>query len=50
MAYEMMTKAGVPCLISQYRYSMFDREVEAETCLLYTSIKAPGGPLSAAIP
>ena len=31
MAYEMMTKAGVPCLISQYRYSMFDREVEAET-------------------
>ena len=31
MAYEMMAKAGVPCLISQYRYSMFDREVEAET-------------------
>ena len=31
IAYEMMAKAGVPCLISQYRYSMFDREVEAET-------------------
>ena len=31
IAYEMMTKAGVPCLISQYRYSMFDRAVEAET-------------------
>lgn len=30
IAYEMMAKAGVPCLISQYRYSMFDREVEAE--------------------
>ena len=29
-AYEMMAKAGVPCLISQYRYSMFDRAVEAE--------------------
>lgn len=29
IAYEMMTKAGVPCLISQYRYSMFDRAVEA---------------------
>ncbi len=31
IAYEMMAKAGVPCLISQYRYSMFDRAVEAET-------------------
>ena len=31
IAYEMMTKAGVPCLISQYRYSMFDRAVEAES-------------------
>lgn len=30
IAYEMMSKAGVPCLISQYRYSMFDRAVEAE--------------------
>ena len=30
-AYEMMAKAGVPCLISQYRYSMFDRAVEAES-------------------
>ena len=29
-AYEMMAKAGVSCLISQYRYSMFDRAVEAE--------------------
>ena len=31
IAYEMMEKAGVPCLISQYRYSMFDRAVEAES-------------------
>ena len=31
VAYEMMAKAGVPCLISQYRYSMFDRAVEAES-------------------
>ena len=30
-AYEMMTKAGVPCLISQYRYSMFERTIESET-------------------
>ena len=31
IAYEMLAKAGVPCLISQYRYSMFDRAVEAES-------------------
>ena len=30
-AYEMMQKAGIPCLISQYRYSMFERSIEAET-------------------
>ena len=30
-AYEMMKAAGVPCLISQYRYSMFDRAIEPET-------------------
>ena len=30
IAYEMLAKAGVPCLISQYRDSMFDRAVEAE--------------------
>ena len=30
-AYEMMKAAGVPCLISQYRYSMFERTIEAET-------------------
>ena len=30
-AYEMMKAAGVPCLISQYRYSMFDRLIEPET-------------------
>ncbi|MDE5677424.1 MAG: aldo/keto reductase [Phocaeicola sp.] len=30
VAYEMLHDAGVPCLISQYRYSMFDRAVEAE--------------------
>lgn len=33
-AYEMMKSAGVPCLISQYRYSMFDREVEAASLAL----------------
>lgn len=27
----MLKSAGVPCLISQYRYSMFDRAVEAES-------------------
>ena len=27
----MMKAAGVPCLISQYRYSMFERTIEAET-------------------
>lgn len=31
LAYELMAKAGVPCLISQYRYSMFDRAIESET-------------------
>ena len=31
IAYEMLAKAGVPCLISQYRYSMFDRAVETES-------------------
>lgn len=34
IAYEMLAKAGVPCLISQYRYSMFDRAVEAENLSL----------------
>lgn len=34
IAYEMLAKAGVPCLISQYRYSMFDRAVEAENLAL----------------
>lgn len=29
-AYVMLREAGVPCLLSQYRYSMFDRAVEAE--------------------
>ena len=33
-AYEFLEKAGVPCLVSQYRYSMFDREVETETLAL----------------
>lgn len=31
MAYEILKSAGVPCVISQYRYSMFDRAVEAES-------------------
>lgn len=30
IAYDMLAQAGVPCLISQYRYSMFERTVEAE--------------------
>lgn len=34
VAYEMLAKAGVPCLISQYRYSMFDRAVEADSLSL----------------
>ena len=34
IAYEMMKAAGVPCLISQYKYNMFDRTIEAETLQL----------------
>lgn len=30
-AYEMLKTAGVPCLVSQYRYNMFERAIEAET-------------------
>ncbi len=30
LAYEIMAKAGVPCLISQYRYNMFERTIEKE--------------------
>jgi L-glyceraldehyde 3-phosphate reductase len=30
-AYEILTGAGVPCLISQHKYSMFVRDVEDET-------------------
>lgn len=29
--YSMLRAEGVPCLVSQYRYSMFDRAVEAES-------------------
>ena len=36
IAYEILAKAGVPCLISQYRYSMFERTVEAESIPLAT--------------
>ena len=35
-AYEMLEKAGIPCMISQYRYSMFERTIEAETIPLAT--------------
>lgn len=34
IAYELLKSAGVPCVISQYRYSMFDRAVEAESLAL----------------
>lgn len=34
IAYKMMKEAGVPCLISQYKYNMFDREVEEATLQL----------------
>ena len=34
VAYEMMKAAGTPCLISQYRYSMFDQAVGAESLAL----------------
>lgn len=37
IAYEMMKTAGVPCLISQYKYNMFDRTIEAETLQLAAS-------------
>ena len=36
-AYEMLKSAGVPCLISQYCYNMFNRAVEAETLPLAAS-------------
>lgn len=31
MAYELLRQAGVPCLVSQYRYNLFDRVVETES-------------------
>lgn len=31
IAYELLKANGTPCLVAQYRYSMFDRAVEAET-------------------
>ena len=31
MAYELLRQAGVPCLVSQYRYNLFDRRVETES-------------------
>ena len=37
IAYEMMKAAGVPCLISQYKYNMFDRTIEAKTLQLAAS-------------
>ena len=36
-AYEILKSAGVPCLISQYCYNMFNRSVEAETLPLAAS-------------
>lgn len=36
-AYDMLRSAGVPCLISQYCYNMFNRAVEAETLPLAAS-------------
>ncbi len=30
-AYDMLERAGVPCLLSQYSYSMFDREIEVQS-------------------
>lgn len=36
-AYDMLKSAGVPCLISQYCYNMFNRAVEAETLPLAAS-------------
>ena len=34
LAYELLKEARVPCLVSQYRYSMFVREVEKENLAL----------------
>ena len=36
-AYDILKSAGVPCLISQYCYNMFNRSVEAETLPLAAS-------------
>lgn len=36
LAYEIMARAGVPCLISQYRYNMFERTIEKENLSLAT--------------
>ncbi|MFR9553569.1 MAG: aldo/keto reductase [Rikenellaceae bacterium] len=34
LIYDMLREEGVPCLVSQYRYSMFERTVEAESLAL----------------
>ena len=43
VAYEILRSAGVPCLISQYRYSMFDRAVEEEVLPLAVAKFASSG-------
>ena len=37
IAFEYLKNAGVPCLVSQYRYNMFDRAVEKDTLALIDS-------------
>lgn len=36
--YAILSHAGVPCLVSQYRYSLFERTIEQETIPLAASV------------
>ena len=38
IAYRILAEAHMPCLVSQYRYSMFERTVEEETLALATAV------------
>lgn len=39
-AYETLRAAGVPCVVSQYRYNLFERTVETETLPLAASSRS----------
>ena len=41
--YDILADAHVPCLISQYPYSMFNRQIETDTIRYLKSINLPNG-------